>query len=131
MESIMAMDLIYFSVFKNWLHIVEGLRYCMEGNGPSKGKTILNWGMIAAGLDALELDAVCAEMMGMEASRLPNLKEAARCFGNYDQSILTKIPPHFKRNFKLNDKVIQWLVWERSGNLYYRYLRLAGFLWNK
>jgi uncharacterized protein (DUF362 family) len=130
-ESIISMDLIYFSLFSDWLHIVEGLRYCMEGNGPNLGTTVHNWGKMAAGPDPVELDAVCASMMGRDPGKLPYLVQAARVMKNFDHEILAQIPPDFCREFVLNDKVIAWMEAEKKRRLSIYYLRLSGFLRNR
>jgi len=130
-ESIVSMDLIYFSLFSDWLHVVEGLRYCMEGNGPNLGTTVHNWGKMAVGPDPVELDAVCASMMGQDPRKLPYLVQAARVLKNYHPEILALIPPDFCREFVLNDKVIAWMEAEKKHRLSIYYLRLIGFLWSR
>jgi len=77
-ESIISMNLIFTSVFDQWIHIVEGLRFCMEGNGPSIGTLVQNWGKIAAGTNPVALDAICASMMGQDPARLPYLRKASK-----------------------------------------------------
>jgi uncharacterized protein (DUF362 family) len=129
-ESIIAMNLIFNSVFDQWLHIVEGLRYCMEGNGPSKGTPVHNWGKIAAGTDPVELDALCAYMMGQDPSRLPYLKKAAKYLGGYDTNLLSEVPPEFVRRFVLNEQVLSWQRAEKRLSPSILYLKFAGFLWN-
>jgi uncharacterized protein (DUF362 family) len=130
-ESIISMDLIFTSVFNQWLHIVEGLRFCMEGNGPSKGTLVQNWGKIAAGRNPVELDAICASMMGQDPARLPYLKKATKYLECYDQNLLSEIPAEFIRIFKLNDQVIAWQKAEKRFSPSILYLKLAGFLWNR
>jgi uncharacterized protein (DUF362 family) len=130
-ESILSMNLIYHSIFDTWLHVVEGLRYCMEGNGPNRGTTVENWGKIAAGTEPVELDAICAYMMGQTPGELPYLVKASRVLGGYDESILSWIPPEFVREFALNDRVVAWLEAERAHSPRIYYLRLAGWLWNR
>lgn len=130
-ESIISMGLIFTSVFTQWLHIVEGLRYCMEGNGPSMGILVKNWGKIAAGTNPVELDAICASMIGQDPARLPYLKKATKYLGGYDRSLLSKIPVEFERKFELNDQVIAWLKAEKRFSPSILYLKAAGFIWNK
>ena len=130
-ESIISMDLIYFSLFSGWLHLVDGLRYCMEGNGPNLGTTVQNWGKLAAGQDPVELDAVCAYMMGQNSRELPYLVQAARILKDYDPEILERIPPEFCRKFILNDKVTAWMEAEKKHSLSIYYHKLSGFLMNR
>jgi len=49
----------------------------MEGNGPGSGKP-RGIGYIAAGEDALTLDVVLSEMLGVQAERLPTTRAAMR-----------------------------------------------------
>jgi uncharacterized protein (DUF362 family) len=130
-ESIISMNLIYLSVFQTWLHVVDGLRYCMEGNGPNMGTTVENWGKVAAGTNPVELDAICAHMMGQKPRGLPYLIEASKYLGGYDERVVSRIPPEFVRKFALNDKVIAWLEAERAHSPYILYLTLTGYIWNK
>lgn len=130
-ESIISMNLIYSSVFQSWLHVVDGLRYCMEGNGPNTGTTVENWGKIAAGTNPVELDAICAYLMGQKPSDLPYLIKASRYLGGCDKRILSSIPPEFVRKFALNDKVIAWLEAEHAHSPRILYLTLAGWIWNR
>jgi uncharacterized protein (DUF362 family) len=130
-ESILSMNLIYHSVFDTWLHVVDGLRYCMEGNGPNTGTTVENWGKIAAGTEPVELDAICAYMMGQTPGELPYLLQAAKVLGGYDEKILSRIPPEFVREFALHDRVVAWLEAERARSPRIYYLRLAGWMWNR
>ena len=105
-ESIISMNLIFTSVFDQWLHIVEGLRYCMEENGPSKGKLVQNWGKIAAGTKPVELDAICATMMGQDPAHLPYLRKATKSWGAMTKISYGDIPSEFRRTFELNDQVV-------------------------
>jgi len=130
-ESIISMNLIFTSVFDQWIHIVEGLRFCMEGNGPSMGTLVQNWGKIAAGTNPVELDAICASMMGQDPARLPYLRKASKHLESYDESILSEIPADFIRKFELNDQVLAWLKAEKRLSPSILYLKLAGFLWNR
>jgi uncharacterized protein (DUF362 family) len=130
-ESIISMNLIYFSVFQTWLHVVDGLRYCMEGNGPSKGTTVERWGKIAAGTNPVELDAICAYLMGQKPGDLPYLTEASKYLGGYDEDVLSRIPTGFVREFALSDKVIAWMEAERARSPRILYLTLTGLVWNR
>jgi uncharacterized protein (DUF362 family) len=130
-ESIISMNLILTSVFDKWLHIVEGLRFCMEGNGPSKGTLVQNWGKIAAGPNPVELDAVCASMMGQDPAGLPYLKKATKCLESYDTGLLSEIPSEFIRKFDLNDQVLAWLRAEKRLSPSILYLKLAGLFWSR
>jgi uncharacterized protein (DUF362 family) len=130
-ESIISMNLIYFSVFQTWLHVVDGLRYCMEGNGPSKGTTVERWGKIAAGTNPVELDAICAYLMGQKPGDLPYLIEASKYLGGYDEDVLSRIPTGFVREFALSDKVIAWMEAERARSPRILYLTLTGLVWNR
>jgi len=130
-ESIISMNLIFTSVFDHWFHIVEGLRYCMEGNGPSLGTLVQNWGKIAAGTNPVELDAICARMMGQDPARLPYLRKASKYLESYDENLLSEIPDEFVRKFELNEQVIAWQKAEKRLSPSILYLKFAGFLWNK
>jgi hypothetical protein len=125
------MDLIYFSLFADWLHIVDGLRYCMEGNGPNLGTTVRNWGKLAVGPDPVELDAVCAFMMGQDPRKLPYLDQASRALKGFDPGILAQVPSDFRREFVLNDKVLAWMESERKHRPSLYYLKASGFLRNR
>jgi uncharacterized protein (DUF362 family) len=129
-ESIISMDLIYTSVFDQWLHIVDGLRFCMEGNGPSLGTLVESWGKIAAGTNPVELDAICARMMGQDPARLPYLKKASKKLESYNEALLSEIPSGFERKFKLNEQVLAWQEAEKRLSPSILYLKFAGFLWN-
>lgn len=130
-DSVIAMNLIYLSLFHGWIHVVDGLRYCMEGNGPTKGKTVRDWGKIAAGTNPVELDAVCAYMMGQKPDELPYLTKASRFLGSYEQNILSRIPSEFVRPFELNDKVKAWIKAEKARHPYILYLNLTGRIWKR
>lgn len=130
-ESITSMLLIYTAVIQSWLYVVEGLRYCMQGNAPIHGMTIQNWGKIAASTNPVELDAICASIMGQDPSALPYLKKASQYMGDYDKTLISKIPPQFFRQFKLHEHVMAWIEKEHSHHPRILYLKLAGFIWNK
>jgi uncharacterized protein (DUF362 family) len=130
-DSVIAMNLIYLSLFHSWVHVVDGLRFCMEGNGPTRGTTVRDWGKIAAGTNPVELDAICAYMMGQRPEDLPYLNKALKFLGSYDREVLAQIPPEFVRKFELNDKVKAWIKAENAHNPYILYLNLTGRIWNK
>jgi len=103
----------------------------MEGDGPVFGTTVRNWGKIAAGTDPIELDAICAGMMGRNPDELPYLVRASQCLGGFDKKLISEIPDDFIRTFTLHRNVLSWLEAERSRKPYLSYLKLAGFVWNK
>ena len=103
----------------------------LEGNGPNKGTTVKNWGKIAAGTHPVELDAICAYLMGQKPGDLPYLVKASECLGGYDERMLSGIPPEFVRNFALNDKVVAWLEAERAHSPRILYLALTSYVWNR
>jgi uncharacterized protein (DUF362 family) len=59
--------------------IVDGI-VAMEGNGPISG-TPKQAGLLVFGDDAVATDTVTATMMGMDPTRIPYLREAARFLG--------------------------------------------------
>lgn len=57
------------------LNIVDGI-LGMEGNGPTAG-TPKKYGFVAVGKNAFVTDLVCADLMGLKAAEVPQLKDAA------------------------------------------------------
>lgn len=57
------------------LNIADGI-IGMEGNGPTAGKT-RDFGFVAVSKSAFMCDLVAADLIGLEASRVPQLKDAA------------------------------------------------------
>jgi uncharacterized protein (DUF362 family)/Pyruvate/2-oxoacid:ferredoxin oxidoreductase delta subunit len=65
-----------FSLARPGLSLVDAVE-AMEGNGPSSGRP-RHLGLIAAGRDAVALDAVMSSVVGVEPLRVPTTREAAR-----------------------------------------------------
>jgi uncharacterized protein (DUF362 family)/Pyruvate/2-oxoacid:ferredoxin oxidoreductase delta subunit len=65
-----------FSLVKPWITLVDAVDV-MEGNGPSSGR-VRHLGLLAAGDDCVALDAVLAEIIGLNPARVPTTWEAAR-----------------------------------------------------
>lgn len=65
-----------YSVVKPHLVIMDAIT-CMEGDGPVGG-TLRQLGLILAGTDAVAVDTVAAEMIGLPAKSIPVLEAAGR-----------------------------------------------------
>lgn len=69
---------------KRFLSVVDGL-VAMEGNGPVAG-TSRNAGVLAAGVNPVAVDCVCARLMGFDWKKLPLL---SRCFDPHALPLIT------------------------------------------
>jgi len=65
-----------FSLTAPAVTVVDAVE-AMDGNGPSSGR-VRNLGFIAAGADAVALDAVLARLVGIDPLRVPTTREAWR-----------------------------------------------------
>lgn len=65
-----------FSLAAPWLSVVDAVE-AMEGNGPSSGQ-VRRLGFVAASRDAVALDAILAELVGIDPMKVPTTREATR-----------------------------------------------------
>lgn len=65
-----------FAAVPPWVTVVDAVEV-MEGNGPSSGQ-VRTLGLIAAGRDAVALDAVLASLVGIDPLKVPTTREAWR-----------------------------------------------------
>ncbi len=103
-EVIRQMNMIVQSFFDS-CYITEALRYTMEGGGPTRGDTVKNLGLAAAGNDAVEVDAIAAALMMVNPSKLDYLELSKGLLGDYSEKELRKIPKSMKYKFKLHPDV--------------------------
>jgi uncharacterized protein (DUF362 family) len=71
------------------LVIADGV-VAMEGNGPLNGAA-RRLGKIVVSDDAVAADATCARLMGLQAYRIPHIREASRFLGNSDSTRIDQI----------------------------------------
>jgi uncharacterized protein (DUF362 family) len=91
--------------FFDCYYLTEALRFTMEGGGPTRGTTLKNLGIAVAGRNPVEVDAIAATLMGVNASKLDYLKLARAAIGDYNDDILKKIPKEFKHKFKMHPDI--------------------------
>ena len=65
-----------FSIANPWVSLVDAVE-AMDGNGPSSGG-IRHLGVVAASRDAVALDAVLSQLVGIDPMKVPTTREAAR-----------------------------------------------------
>jgi uncharacterized protein (DUF362 family)/Pyruvate/2-oxoacid:ferredoxin oxidoreductase delta subunit len=65
-----------FSLVRPWLSIMDAVE-SMDRNGPSSGRVVAT-GLMGASLDAVALDAVFADLVGLDPHEVPIIREAAR-----------------------------------------------------
>ncbi len=63
-----------FSIVRPWVSLVDAVE-AMEGNGPSSGR-VRHLGFVAASRDAVALDAILAEIVGVDPLKVPTTREA-------------------------------------------------------
>lgn len=103
-EAILYVNMISQSFFDCY-YITEALRYTMEGSGPIKGNTLKGLGFAIAGQNPVEVDAIASTLMEVDPSKLDYLQLARGVLGQYDPSMLAKIPKSFKYPFKLHPDI--------------------------
>ena len=59
----------------------------MEGDGPIMGRP-RHMGFIGMSADVVALDATCARIIGLDAGKMPHLREAGRFLGNIDAGLI-------------------------------------------
>ncbi len=103
-ETIQYVNMIAQSFFDCY-YITEALRYTMEGGGPTKGDTLKNLGIVVAGTNPVEIDAIAATLMEVNPLKLDYLQSSRGLLGDYNKKILAKIPKSFKYRFKLHPEI--------------------------
>ncbi len=82
-------------IASNHLSLIDGT-ICMEGLGPSSGKT-RELGVVLVGADPFAADAVACALMGVNASDSPHLRIAAeRKYGEIDINNIAVIPENWQ-----------------------------------
>jgi uncharacterized protein (DUF362 family) len=69
--------------------IADGI-VAMEGNGPLQG-TPRTLGKVVLADDPVAADATCARLMGLEARRIPYLRESAKFLGNFAPRLIDQV----------------------------------------
>jgi len=94
-EAFARMIVEIYAAVRPVLTLVDGI-VGMEGDGPGSGRPV-RLGMVAASRDAVALDAVLMDRLGMDPERLPTLRAARRLgIGTADPSAVTlagEVPP--------------------------------------
>lgn len=126
-------------IVRSDLVIVDGL-LAMEGMGPTFGG-VVDMGVLTAGTNAIAVDSVCAEIMGMDPLHVPHLKLAYQDF-SFDPSAIEVVGTSVKevqRRFKVPRERISYHIALRSAHILDRYIykslsggktifpRLSGF----
>ena len=62
---------------------------------------VRNWGQIVGGINSAEVDAVIAAMIGLDYNKISYLPPAIETFGDFDRTILNRIPKEFIKPIKL------------------------------
>lgn len=103
-QAILYVNMIVQSFFDCY-YITEALRYTMEGGGPTRGDTLKNLGIAVAGKNPVEIDAISAELMEVNPSRLDYLQLARNALGSYNEESLRQIPKDFRHRFRLHPDI--------------------------
>ena len=98
------------------LSILDGVEG-MEGNGPSRG-TLVNHGVALAGTDALAVDRVAVELMGINYSDIGYLQWCGKAgFGQDDLAKIKILGPDIsshKITYKLHETIEYQLKWKNG-----------------
>ena len=65
-----------FSLVGPWLNVIDAVQ-SMDRNGPSSGR-VIRTGLLGVSNDAVALDAVFADLVGLDPMKVPVIREAAR-----------------------------------------------------
>lgn len=100
-QSIVDINKIYRALFDCYF-LSEGIFTALEGPWPNEITPVKNWGMIVGGKNSVEVDAAMAHLTGLnlEEDKPAWFVKAKEVFGDYNKSILDRIPKNYIRRFK-------------------------------